>query len=231
MLKITHYGHTSFVLESKETSVLLNPGIWDGTKTVPDNLDVRLIMATSHLDDALGNAVAIAANSKSWILGNTKTIERAKEQGGKAWLLHELKPETPYEIPGLRLTPYPLQRGGSGTGQTVENLGFYIEMGHMRVGYLGDTLIRGPFGQLELDILITPIGGGEVFQVKDAVALCTDSKPKLAIPMRWSAEDQPTKFVRYVEQFVEGCTPLRMEAGQYVEAQWAAGHEFKYQMS
>ncbi len=231
MLRVKYLGHTSFLLESKETSVLLNPGIWNGTPQVPENLnlDVRIIVATSHMDDALGNAVTIAANSKAWILGNATTVEKAKSQGGKAWLLHELSPEKPYQIPGLLLTPVALQRRIS-TGERVESLGLYIEMGGMRVAYLGDTCVRGPFGQMTVDVLIAPIGGGDSFEVKDAVALCIDAKPRLGIPMRWTTDEQPLKFARYVGQFAQGCVPLVMQLDQSVEVQWAAGHEFRYQL-
>ncbi len=231
MLRISYLGQTSFALQSKETSVLLNPGIWNGSPIVTDDYDARVIVATNHLDDALGNATKIAEKSKSWILGNADTIEKAKQHGGKPWLLHELKAETPYEIPGLKLTPFSLRRAVSGTPDRVENMGLYIEMGHMRVAYLGDTIIRGPFGQLETDVLIAPIGGDGVFPVKDAVSLCVDAKPRLAIPMRWKDTDQLAKFVRYVDQFAAGCIPLKMEPKQVVEVQWAAGNEFRYQLS
>ncbi|MEM2143468.1 MAG: MBL fold metallo-hydrolase [Candidatus Thorarchaeota archaeon] len=231
MLRIRYLGRTSFALESKDTSVLLNPGIWDGTPVVPDDFDVRIIVVTNHLDDALGNAAKIADNSKAWILGNATTIEKVRKQGGKPWLLHELAAETPYEIPGLKITPHPLKRGMPASQDKIENLGLYIEMGRMRISYLGDTTIRGPFGQLEAEILITPIGGDGVFPVKDAVSLCVDARPRLVIPMRWYEPEQLAKFVRYVDQFAPGSIPLPMDVGKVAEVTWAAGNEFRYQVS
>ncbi len=230
MLRVRYLGRTSFLLESKDTSVILNPGIWNGTPQVPDNLDVRVIVATSQMDDALGNAASIAANSKAWILGNLATIEKAKSQGAKPWLLHELSHDVQYTIPGLSLTPVALQRLISSSRERVESLGLYIEMGGIRVAYLGDTCVRGPFGQMPMDVLIVPVGGGDSFEVKDAVALCVDAKPRLGIPMRWTTDEQPLKFERYVKQFAQGCVPLLMQPGQTVEIQWAAGHEFKHQL-
>jgi len=231
LLNITYFGHMSFLLESEETSVLLNPGIWDGSPTVPDDVEVRVIIITNRMDDAVGNATTIAENSRAWILGNEETIEKVKEQGGKPWLLHVLEPDKPYEIPGLRVTAHPLSRRDPDTGERIDNLGLYIEMGKMRVAYVGDTVIRGPFGQFETDILIVPIGGDEVFAVKDAVSLCIDSQAKLGIAMRWKSDEQTVKFKKYVDQFAQGCTPLVMEPGQTVTAEWAAGYEFRFSVS
>lgn len=231
MLKVTYFGHTTFLLEAGENTVLLNPGIWDGEPTVPDDIDVRLIIATNHLDDALGNAAAIANNVKAWILGNEETIEKAKSQGCKPWLLHVLRPDTPYEIPGFKVTAHPLKRVDPETGEKVENIGLFIEMGKMRVSYLGDAMVRGPFGQFETDILIAPISGEGVFPVKDAVSLCIDAKPKIGIAMRWTAPEQTTKFSKYVDQFAQGCAPLIMEPNQTVTAEWSAGYEFRFTVS
>jgi len=228
---MTYYGQKTFRLESGEVSLLLNPGIWNGEPIIPNDHDVRVIVATNHADDALGNATEIATNAKAWILGNEATIQKAKSQGGKSWLLHTLRPEVAYEIPGMKLTPFSLQRLDTERGGRYENLGLYIEIGKMKVAYLGDTVVRGPFGSLEIDILITPVGGNDVFEVKDATSLCIDAKPRLAIPMKWTAPDQPKKFSKYIDQFGRGTVPLIVEAGQIVDTEWAAGNEFRYTLN
>ena len=230
MLNITYFGHTSFALEAKGTTVLLNPGIWDGNPVVPDDFEARIVIATNHADDAIGNAATISVNSKAWFLGSNGAAEKAAEQGVKPWLLHVLEPEVPYEIPDVTITPYSLSRIDEEAGGSIENLGLIIEMGGMRIGYLGDSSIRGLFEQLEMDVLIVPIGGGATFQVKDAVSLCIDSKPRIGIPMRWTSEEQPQKFSKYVEQFGQGTKPVLMEPNQVLTVQWAAGNEFRYEL-
>ncbi len=227
MLRISYLGQTTFRLDSGENSLLLNPGIWEGEPLVPDDHDIRLIAVTNHDDDALGNATQIAANSKSWILGNKTTIDKVSEQGGKPWLLHVLKSEEPYEIPGLKISPHSLKKGAMGADR-IENLGLLIEMGKMRIAYLGDANTRGPFGQLEAEILITPVGGGDIFEVKDATSLCVDMKPRIVIPMRWTAPEQREKFTKYIDQFGGGTEVVLMNPGQVIETQWAAGNEFQY---
>jgi L-ascorbate metabolism protein UlaG (beta-lactamase superfamily) len=112
-----------------------------------------------------------------------------------------------------------------------QELILYIEMGNMKVGYLGDSMIRGPFEQLDMDVLIVPVGGDGVFQVKDAVSLCIDAKPRLGIPMRWSSEDNPMKFSKYVRQFGQGTIPVIMEPNQVLDIYWAAGNEFRYELN
>ncbi|MDF1538031.1 MAG: MBL fold metallo-hydrolase [Candidatus Thorarchaeota archaeon] len=231
ILKMTYYGQTTFRLESDEVSLLINPGIWDGEPIIPNDHDVRVIVATNHADDALGNATEIATQSKAWILGNEATIQKVQSQGGKSWLLHTLRPEVLYEIPGMKLTPFSLQRLDAESGGRYENLGLYIEIGRMKVAYLGDTIVRGPFGSLEIDILITPVGGNDVFGVKDATSLCVDAQPRLAIPMKWTAPEQPKKFAKYIDQFGRGTVPLIVEPGQIVETEWAAGNEFRYTLN
>ena len=231
MLKIKFLGKTTFAIESSDMSLLLNPGTWRGKSVVPDTFEVRVIVTTHKLDDAVGNATKIAANSKAWILGNSEAIERVKAEGGKPWLLHTLKSEEVYEIPGLKLTPFALHRSDPETRERVENMGLYIEMGGMKVGYLGDTAVRGPFGQLDMDVLITPVGGGDVFPVKDAVSLCIDANPKIAIPTRITEDDQATKFAKYIDQFSQNTIPVIMEKDQILEIQWAAGNEFRHTIS
>ncbi|MFX0107314.1 MAG: MBL fold metallo-hydrolase [Candidatus Hodarchaeota archaeon] len=230
LLRITYFGKTAFGLESKDTIVLLNPGIWDGEPVVPDDFDCRVIAVTNQEEDALGNAATIAVNAKAWILGNEPTTIKAQELGAKPWLLHALKPEVPYEIPGLKVTPFPLQKR-SKTGVIIENLGLHIEMGGMKVSYLGDSLVRGPFEQLETNVMIVPVGGDSVFEVKDAVSLCIDAKPQVGVPVRWIDEEQPKKFAKYINQFGRGTTPVIMEPGQVLEVQWAAGNEFRHDVS
>ncbi|MFW9809579.1 MAG: MBL fold metallo-hydrolase [Candidatus Thorarchaeota archaeon] len=231
MLKITYFGKTSFALEINETVVLLNPGIWDGEKVVPDDFMARVVISTNRGDDAVGNAATISVNSKAWFLGNKETTEKASEKGVKPWLLHELKSEVPYEIPDVKIVPYALSRNDQESGGYMENMGLYIEMGGMKVGYLGDTTIRGPFEHLDMDILITPIGGDGVFQVKDAVSLCIDAKPRLGIPMRWSSAEETQKFSKYIQQFGQGIVPVVMEPNQVLSVQWAAGNEFRYELN
>ncbi len=231
MLKITYFGHTAFALEAKETTVLLNPGILEGEPLVPDDFQARIVIATNHVDDAIGNSAAISVNSKAWFLGNKETTAKAAEQGVKPWLLHVLEPEVPYVVPDVTITGYSLARIDEEAGGRIDNLGLIIEMGDLRIGYLGDSAIRGLFEQLAMDILIVPIGGGATFQVKDAVSLCIDTQPRIGIPMRWSAEDQPKKFSKYIEQFSKGTKPVLMEPNQILSVQWAAGNEFRYELN
>ncbi|MFW9807093.1 MAG: MBL fold metallo-hydrolase [Candidatus Thorarchaeota archaeon] len=231
MLKIVYFGKTSFALEHNETIVLLNPGIWDGKEVVPNDYSARIIVATNKSDDAVGNAAEIAVNSKAWFLGNQSTADKASEKGVKPWLLHVLTPEVPYEIPDLKITPYSLSKIDESEGGRIENLGLYIEMGGMKLGYLGDSVIRGPFEQFDMDVLIVPVGGDGVFPVKDAVSLCIDAKPRIGIPMRWSSMDDPMKFSKYIDQFGQGTVPLVMAPNQVLEISWAAGNEFRYELN
>ena len=231
MLKIVYFGKTSFALEYNETTVLLNPGIWDGKKVVPNDFNARIVIATNQSDDAVGNAAKIAVNSKAWFLGNQGAADKASKKGVKPWLLHVLKSEVPYEIPDVKITPYALSRIDESEGGRIENLGLYIEIGDMKVGYIGDTVIRGPFEHLDMDVLIVPVGGDGVFEVKDAVSLCIDAKPRVGVPMRWSSEEDPKKFSKYVEQFGQGTVPVIMEPDQVLEVYWAAGNEFRYELN
>ena len=54
MLKITYLGRTTFALEANETTLLLNPGIWEGEPVAPGDFQARVVIATNHADDAIG---------------------------------------------------------------------------------------------------------------------------------------------------------------------------------
>jgi L-ascorbate metabolism protein UlaG (beta-lactamase superfamily) len=212
-------------------SVLINPGIIEEKPLIPNDFTAGVIVATNHADDALGNATVIAQNSKAWILSNKVTIDKVKEQGGKPWLLHVLKSEQSYELPEVKITPYSLSRKEGDSGARYENLGLYIEMDGMKVGYLGHAVNRGPFEEFDMDVLITPIGGKDIFEVKDAISLCIDSKPKIAVPMLWDSKEQTQRFFKYISQFGQGIVPVIMEPGQTLEIGWRAGTEFVHSLS
>jgi hypothetical protein len=49
--------------------------------------------------------------------------------------------------------------------------------------------------------------------------------------MRWSSEDDPKKFSKYVQQFGQGTVPVIMEPNQVLDLYWAAGNEFRYELN
>jgi L-ascorbate metabolism protein UlaG (beta-lactamase superfamily) len=104
-------------------------------------------------------------------------------------------------------------------------------MDGMKVGYLGHAVNRGPFEDFDMDVLITPIGGKDVFEVKDAISLCIDSKPRIAVPMLWGDAEQTKRFFKYISQFGQGIEPVIMEPGQTLEISWRAGTEFVHSLS
>ncbi len=50
------------------------------------------------------------------------------------------------------------------------------------------------------------------------------------VPSQEEKED-PKKFAKYIQQFGKGISPVVMEPDQVLEAQWAAGNEFRYELN
>ncbi len=227
-LIITYYGHTAFKIESLGHTILIDPGVVQGNPLISSDEHADLILITVDQEESLGNAVEISTKSKAWILGNDKVIEKLKLKGAKPWLLHEIKPEEIYELPWVTVHAYGLERGPLNSGSEKSILGYFIDFDEMKIAHMGESITRGYFEDLNMNILMIPIGGVESFDVKSAVSLTVDSKPNLVIPMRWTEAIHRTKFRKYINQFAPDIGVADIEPGESIEVLWAAGNEFRW---
>jgi len=97
-------------------------------------------------------------------------------------------------------------------GTAERNVVFFFEMGNLTVGHLGDLgqvpkqSVVDEWNIGELDILMVPVGGGDVLDPTQAVELIGMLEPKIVIPMHyqqlglkgaWAATLEPVdKFLK-----------------------------------
>jgi len=220
-LKITYLGKSAFIISSG-INIVFNPG----TRVPEDKFsESGLIIITNSSRASIGSSIELSNVSKSWIISNDNIISKLEEKGAKSWLLRKIDPDSPYEISDIEITSKILMRGGS---REIENLGILLNMESTKIGYLGDTCTRGTFENIDIDILIIPIGGGNVFDVKDAISLTVDISPKIVIPFGGNNDDNE-RFVRYMRQFCEQSDPVILKVGQTINTSWPGGSEFKFE--
>lgn len=176
-LKITYYGHSTFMVESADVKVLFDPFISGNPSLTKDfNLDEihpDYILVTHAHDDHIGDLLSIAEASKAMVIGTWEMHVWLNKKG--------ITNTHPMNIGGTRLFDN-LQvhmfqamhtssfSDGSDGGSAV---GFVIEMGAYRFYYAGDT---GLFSDMKLipelmpvDFAFLPIGGNFTMNATYAV--------------------------------------------------------------
>lgn len=130
----------------------------------------------------------LAYNNFSAVGGNSFIIRQSGE--------HEIKKVFVYGISASR----------SLASQNNANTIFRFEIGDIALAHLGGlnhSLTDKEFEELEdVDVLMIPVGGGEVIDFKTAAAIVNQIEPQIAIPMHYELPGLKGKFDK-VEKFLK----------------------------
>ncbi len=120
-----------------------------------------------------------------------------------------------YEVNGVFITGVAAYHRGQ-PGQRERNTAFLYEFDDLSIGHLGDlgeTLDRKQSEAFNSpDILLVPIGGGDILDASKAVEVITELEPRIVIPMHYAQPglklslDPLEKFLK--EMGVEATEPL-----------------------
>ncbi len=120
-----------------------------------------------------------------------------------------------YEVNGVFITGVATYHRGQ-PGERERNTAFLYEFDDISIGHLGDLGAMLDRKQIEAmnspDVLIVPVGGGDILDASRAVEVITELEPRIVIPMhyaqpglKWSL-DPLEKFLK--EMGVEPTDPL-----------------------
>lgn len=174
-MKLTYFGHASFLLESDGTSILIDPFDDKPGYPQPDVSPTAVTVSHEHFDH---NHVATAK-------GTPKVI-RGLAAGGKDW--NAVRERVgPVAITGVA-TYHDTVQGEKRGKNTI----FVFEAENLRVAHAGDLghpLNAEQVSQLgRIDVLMIPVGGYYTIGCEEADAVVDQLRPRVVIPMHYKTE-------------------------------------------
>lgn len=175
-MKITYYGHNSFVLEIKGKHIIIDPFI-SASPLVNGKIDINILKADyillthAHQDHTL-DAEAIAKNTGAVIVSNFEIATHYENKGitvhpmnlGGSWQFDFGKVKY---VNAIHTSSFP---DGSYGGQPG---GFVIEGEHKNIYVAGDTALTMDMKLIpmftKLDLAILPIGDNFTMGIDDAI--------------------------------------------------------------
>ncbi len=162
-MEITWYGLACFRFKSRQLTIVADPYAPTVGLTLP-NLRARVV-TISH--DAPGHNYLKAV----------KGYEHVFDGPGE------------YEVNGVFITGVATYHQGK-PGQRERNTAFLYEFDDLSIGHLGDLGAKLDRKQIEAmnspDVLIVPVGGGDILDAAQAVDIITELEPRIVIPMHYA---------------------------------------------
>ncbi len=162
-MEITWYGLACFRFKSRQLTIVADPYAPELGLTLP-NLRARVV-TISH--DVPGHNYLKAV----------KGYEHVFDGPGE------------YEVNGVFITGVATYHRGK-PGERERNTAFLYEFDDISIGHLGDlgaTLDRKQIEAMNSpDVLIVPVGGGDILDASQAVEIITELEPRIVIPMHYA---------------------------------------------
>lgn len=190
-MKLTYYGHSTFLLESEGTSILIDPFNEQVGYPFPAVSPTAVVVSHEHFDH---NYVQVAKGSPK--------VVRGLKDGGKDWAA-VAEQAGPVAISTVRT--YHDTSQGSERGR---NAVLVFETEGLRVvhcGDLGHTLSQDQVRTLgRVDVLLIPVGGYYTIGPKEAEIVAGQLQPRVVIPMHYKTDANRDWPIGTVEDFLRG---------------------------
>ncbi len=206
-MTITWYGHSCFRLESKESSLLVDPFSSEIGLRPPKIKDDIVLVSHQHYDH----------NNVEGLPEDSFLIKNPGE----------------YEAKGIFIRGIQSFHDKSQGKERGLNTVYIIKMEDMALAHLGDfgeeKLSEEQVEKIgDIDILMIPIGGTYTINYKEAVEIIQQIEPKIVIPMHYKIEglkldiDGPEKFLKEM-----GLTPEKAEKSYKIQKKNLPAEEMK----
>jgi len=193
MLQITWHGYSCFQIKSRpathDVNLVIDPYESSGSFRFPRSMEGDLVVSTSNKPEH--------ANIKG-VGGKPFTIEQAGEFEVKNVFVYGISAPKKDAGPKDRHTIYKVE---------TEN----VSIAHL--GSLNRELTDDEMDQLQnIDILMVPVGGGDVLTPKKAVEVINQIEPRIIIPMYYNLPNIKQKLTG-VEAFTKELSIYKSEEG------------------
>jgi len=190
-VKVTYYGHATFLLESDGTSILIDPFNEQVGYPFPDVRPAAVVVSHEHFDH---NNVQVAK-------GSPKVI-RGLRDGGKDWA--EVRERVgPVAIMTVRTYHDPTQGSQRGKNAVLIFEGEGLRVVH--AGDLGHVLSTDQTSAVgRVDALMIPIGGFYTIGPEDADTVIGQLRPRVVIPMHYKTEVNKDWPIGTLDEFLRG---------------------------
>lgn len=208
MATLTYYGHSAWALETKGTTVLIDPFLTGNPLAPVAAADLRpsFIVLTHAHGDHYGDTVELAKRTAATVIANFEIVNYAQKQG--------VANAHPMHIGGAHTFPFGRVKltvafhGSSFPDGTYGGMpaGVLLEVEGKRVYDAGDTALFSDMrliGEDGLDVALLPIGDNFTMGPEDAVKAAKLLGARTVIPQHYNtwpliAQD-PHQFKRSVE--------------------------------
>lgn len=195
-MKLTYYGHATFLLESNGTSILIDPFNEQAGYPFPDVRPAAVVVSHEHFDH---NYVQVAK-------GSPKVI-RGLRDAGKDWV------EVKETVGPVRITTVATFHDTSKGSERGKNAMFIFETEDLRVVHAGD--LGHPLSAEQVraagrvDVLMIPVGGYYTIGSKEADAVIGLLHPRVVIPMHYKTDVNKDWPIGTLDEFLRGKTRVK----------------------
>lgn len=190
-MKLTYFGHATFLLESDGTSILIDPFDAKVGYPLPDVSPSAVTVSHEHSDH---NHVGAAK-------GNPKVI-RGLVAAGKDWA------DVKEQVGPFRLSTIHTYHDTTAGQDRGKNAIFIFEAEGLRVAHAGDLGHPLSADQAKalgrIDVLMIPVGGHFTIGPKEAETIIDQLRPRVVIPMHYKTDANKDWPIGFRETFTEG---------------------------
>lgn len=215
-MKIYYGGHSSFMLESKDRKILIDPMMLEG---IPDG-GINLIALTHAHGDHMGDAAELAKKNGCPVMAVFELANYLAAQGVETADGH-IGGKLHFDFGWIKFVP--AWHGSSLDGRYMGMpCGFIINLYGTTVYHAGDT---GLFGDMQLiarqtpvDVFLCPIGDKYTMGPEDALKAVELVRPRIVIPMHYNTfppiKQDPEAFAASVQETAAGTEAWVMKPGE-----------------
>lgn len=199
-VKLTYYGHSTFMLSNGETSIVFDPffngNTWEKAK--PEDIKCQYIFISHGHGDHYGDADLIGKANNALVISTAEVAHKAEEAGLKAHAMH-LGGKHDFEFGSIRLTPAFHGAGIPGGHAAGVIVTFYGKTLYFAgdTAFFSDMQYLNRFGQLDYALL--PIGDNFTMGPEDALLAASLIKADVTIPIHYKTwpviDEDPDAFV------------------------------------